>query len=110
MKIILLASTLTILIFSCSPSKSLKVASTCNENKNFRIAFFQNIDNVESLISKEQNKSFRNSLQFISEYTHVSFEDMANYARIYPTGSLEKDKKVWLEWYESNRCNNIQFK
>lgn len=76
----------------------------------FKKEFFQNIENIERLITKSQNESFKNSLNFIGKYTHVSFEDMLNYASTYPINSLERDKKVWLNWYNANKCNNIQFK
>lgn len=107
MKIFL--SLLAISFSFCTCSSSI-VNKGCNENKEFKTEFFKNIANVEKLIAVDQNKSFNNSLVFISKYVHVSFEDRANYAHIYPTGSLTKDKKVWLSWYEANKCNNILLK
>ncbi|MWB94191.1 hypothetical protein GON26_07440 [Flavobacterium sp. GA093] len=82
----------------------------CNENIAFKNTYFENIKNVENLIYKEQNESFHNSLKFISQYSHVSYESMANYSRTYPGGIFENDKKLWIKWYEENKCNNIQFK
>ena len=73
----------------------------------FKKEFFGNIKNVENLLTKNQNQSFQNSLKFIAKYTHVSYEDMANYARTYPIESFKKDKKVWLKWYDDNKCKNI---
>lgn len=98
------------LILSCSSSKQLEPEDSCNENLRFKRQFFKNIKNVENLIDKNQNQSFRNSLKFINKYTKVSFEAMSNYARTYPFGVFEKDKKVWLEWHEKNKCLNIQLK
>jgi hypothetical protein len=103
----------TFLMFlSCSSNKVLKSENkiTCNENLVFKKQFFGHIQNVENLIYEIQNESFRNSLNFIGKYTHVSFESMSNYANTYPSGIFLKDKKLWLKWYEDNRCKNIQLK
>ena len=94
------------MFLNCSSIKT----QTCNENLEFKKVFFQNIQNVENLIYKSQNESFHNSLKFISKYTKVSWESMANYSRTYPSGIFEEDKLVWLKWYEENKCGNIQFK
>ena len=76
----------------------------------FKKEFYKNINVVDSLIYKNQNDQFNKSLLFISKYTNVSFESRLNYARLYPNGIYEKDRKGWLEWYEKNKCNNIQLK
>lgn len=80
----------------------------CNENIDFKKKFFENVQNVENLIDKNQNESFRNSLKFIAQYTDVSFESMTNYAGTYSIGIFEKDKKIWLKWYEENKCKNLE--
>ncbi|MDP2162135.1 MAG: hypothetical protein Q8K02_16770 [Flavobacterium sp.] len=33
-----------------------------------------------------------------------------NYSRTYPIGVFEDDLIQWKEWYEENKCNNIQLK
>ncbi len=102
---------LTILV-SCSSSN--KVISengiVCKENLVFKKVFFENIQNVENLLYEIQGESLKNSLNFIGKYTKVSFESMANYAHTYLAGVFFEDKKVWLKWYEDNKCKNIQFK
>lgn len=102
------------LLFSCvTKNNDLKYQNTnlnCNENKTFKKEFYKNINVVDSLIYKNQNDQFNKSLLFISKYTNVSFESRLNYARLYPNGIYEKDRKSWLEWYEKNKCNNIQLK
>jgi hypothetical protein len=99
------------IFISCStPKKVFSDEKHCNENLIFKKVFFENIHNVENLIYKEQNASFHKSLKFISKYSNVSFESMANYARTYPSGVFEDDKTIWLKWYEDNKCKNIQFK
>lgn len=100
----------------------------CDENLKFKIQFFKNIkvvedyvkiedatifnnlEEYEQLMTKEKQKQFLSSLQFISKYAPVSFESMANYAHKYPIGIFQEDKKGWLNWYEENKCKNIQFK
>jgi hypothetical protein len=82
----------------------------CVENLEFKKVYFENIQNVENLLMKQQNESFHKSLKFISKYSKVSFEKMLNYAHIYPGSTFESDKIVWMKWYEENKCNNIQFK
>jgi hypothetical protein len=105
---------LLFLLFSCvTKNNDLKYQNTnlnCNENKTFKKEFYKNINVVDSLIYKNQNDQFNKSLLFISKYTNVSFESRLNYAKLYPNGIYEKDRKGWLEWYEKNKCNNIQLK
>lgn len=101
-----------LILVGCASSnkKNLAEDKTCNENLAFKKAYFENVQNIENLIDKEQNESFHKSLKFISKYTKVSFESMLNYAHTYPYGVFEKDKVKWLKWYEENMCENIQFK
>lgn len=123
---------LIIFIFfvSCKTANknSTKRTSDCNENIKFKTEFFKKIKIVEDYIETlsttnfkdfeeyekvmtiEKKNIYESSVKFISQYSHVSFESMANYARTYPIGVFKKDKEVWLKWYEENKCNNIQFK
>ena len=104
---------LTVILFvSCSSMNVVQSndEKNCNENLEFRKAFFDNVRNVETLIDKNQNESFKNSLNFIGKYTDVNFESMTNYAGTYPIGVFEKDKKAWLSWYEENKCRNLKIK
>ena len=119
---------LIFLFFSCSTmSKKNEIHNrVCNENLKFKSEFFRNIEIVtyymtestsissfkeyEQLITNEKIKNYQLSLKFISYYTHVSFESMANYARTYPIGVFEMNKKGWLKWYDDNKCNDIQLK
>lgn len=80
----------------------------CVENEEFKTLFFENIHIIDNLITVDQNEKFQNSLEFISQYAPVSFEKTLNYARIYPYGIYETDRKDWLKWYEENKCSNIQ--
>jgi len=82
----------------------------CKENLEFKKSFFGSIQFIDTLIYSIQGKKFHDALKFISKYTHVSSESMLNYARIYPGGVYEKDRKIWIDWYEKNKCTNIQFK
>lgn len=82
----------------------------CKENLEFKEKFFSAIEFIDTLIYSIQGKKFRENLNFISKYTHVSFESMLNYAGTYTGGAYEKDRKIWIDWYEQNKCTNIQFK
>ncbi|MCA6069500.1 hypothetical protein JI747_020265 [Chryseobacterium sp. RG1] len=95
---------------SVNKSNNVSINGNCIENLDFKEQYFSNIKIIDSLIEKNQNTQFSKSLKFISKYSHVSFESTLNYARLYPIGAYEKDRKGWLEWYEKNKCNNIQFK
>lgn len=98
------------IIFSCSLFKNGKKSIRCIENEKFKKEFFIRINIVEQNLSLRQDSTFRNALIFISNYAPVSFYETVNYARIYHSNVLEKDKKIWLEWYEENKCHNIQLK
>lgn len=102
---------LMLLIFFISCSRKVNTYDiNCVENLEFKKEFFSNVENVEKKIFTIQDSSFRNSLKFLFKYAHVSFEQMLNYGRSYPSDAFEKDKKQWLIWYENNKCNNIQIK
>ena len=83
----------------------------CIENKEFKEAFFKNISFVENYMhGKGHRPEYKSGLDFISRYVEVSYEEMLNYSGSYTNiEAFEKDKKRWLEWYEDNKCNNIQF-
>jgi hypothetical protein len=101
-----------VLIIQCQPLKEPIAKETCNENMMFKKVFFDNIDNVEFYIQgKGKRNDFDNGLTFLSNYVHVSFDDMANFSTSYTSlKSFNKDKDGWLKWYEENKCKNIQFK
>ncbi|MEN9323987.1 MAG: hypothetical protein RL699_1767 [Bacteroidota bacterium] len=104
-KLILIA-----LIFSgCS---SQQKASKCNENLVFKEIFFRHVNTIENIVDgKEDKGSFVESLKFISKYSTVSYNKIANYDFMYNNHeSFEIDKERWLKWYADNRCNNIQLK
>jgi len=116
MKQIIYSLTLILVLMNCSASNSAQNNSVifnnekCNENLDFKKEYFFHMGIIDSLVSKSQNKEFKKSLGFISKYSHVSFEDTANYFNHYPIPTYDKDRKGWLEWYEKNKYNNIQFK
>ena len=114
---------LLLFFFSCS---TLKKSPVCNENLAFKKEFLKNIkiiedyfidsmkvsnfDEYELLLTEERHKTYKLSLQFVSKYTHVSYDMMSSYDGSYPLGVYEKDREGWLKWYEENKCKNIQFK
>lgn len=106
------------LLFLCNCSTNsqkntnISVNGKCVENLTFKDEYFKNVKIIEDYMKLQRGepKNAYNALKFISKYSKVSFEDMANYARTYPLGTFEKDYPNWLEWYKKNKCNNIQFK
>ena len=98
------------IIFSGSSCKSGKNSIACIENNKFKEEFFMRINIVEQNLSLNQDSLFRSSLIFLSNYAPVSFYETMNYARIYPLQAFEKDKKIWIKWYEDNKCKNLQLK
>ena len=119
---------LALICCSCSSVRNTSVNdSLCIENLKFKEEFIRNlniiddfmsienkeftdIDEFESVMTEQKIADLNSSLMFISKYTHVSFESMANYNKTYPFGVYEKDKISWLKWYQDNKCKNIQIK
>lgn len=106
MKNILISLFVSVFFSSCKSSNFTII--TCNENQKFKEKFFYHIHNIDRNISVAQDMKFRESVIFISNYAPVSLERIMNYSRTYPIGVYEEDRKKWLEWYEQNKCNNIQ--
>jgi hypothetical protein len=109
MKFIYLIISISLFI-GCSSKLNGGKVTECKENKEFKKTFFYHIENIKKNIFVRQDSAFKNSLIFISNYTHVSLGSMLNYAGLYPAGVFETDKKGWLSWYEKNKCNYIRFK
>ena len=96
-------------LLSCKSTSVVKNDITCIENTEFKEKFFLRINYIEENISIRQDNKFKETLEELSKYVHISFDKMANYARTYPIGVFEEDKKGWLVWYEKNKCNNLQW-
>src|SRR5690554_6560427 len=103
---------ITIFLFfiSCKSISDTKDGNNCVENTQFKEKFFYHIKYIKNNISVLQDSKFKESVIFLSNYAPVSTNHIMNYARSYPIGIFEKDRINILEWYEENKCNNIQFK
>ncbi|MEX0995628.1 MAG: hypothetical protein WDZ45_01110 [Flavobacteriaceae bacterium] len=97
-------------ILSCKSAGDTKDGNNCVENTEFKEKFFYHFNYIENNISVLQDSKFKESVIFISNYAPVSTNNIMNYSRTYPIGIFEKDRIKILEWYEENKCNNIQFK
>jgi hypothetical protein len=108
----IISSILLLLFIQCSTPKNKVISSVCNENIEFKNIFMLNVTNVENYTTgKGDRKKFDESLVFLSKYVHISYEETMNYANEYTNYSVfKKDKDNWLQWYEENKCKNIQFK
>ncbi|WP_152640738.1 hypothetical protein [Flavobacterium sp. 316] len=103
----ILITTFLILI-SCKTSEINK--SNCKENMDFKKAFFYHIKYIENNIGISQDSTFMKSIIFISNHAPVSVNQIMNYARSYPIGVFQQDYIKWIQWYEEDKCTNIQFK
>lgn len=100
-----------IILFFVLGCATKNTKSSCNENMIFKQEFFNHISIVENITyGKETKGNIHESLKFISQYAHVSYDKLQNYKFGYNFGDLETDKEGWLKWYEENKCKNIQFK
>jgi hypothetical protein len=107
-RFLLIISLVSLLIFSCKSNSSLK--NDCDENLNFKELFFYHIKNIDTRITISQDVKFRESVTFISNYAPVSVNRIMNYSRTYPYSIYQKDRELWINWYEENKCKNIQLK
>jgi len=107
---------LIFLFVSCTTTNKSKVSS-CHENMKFKKSFFDNISIVEKYTLERTKgtvrtigtKDFLKSLNFISNYTKVSMDKVANYEIGYPSFEIfEEDKDQWIKWYNDNKCNNLK--
>lgn len=96
------------ILISCKATTHIN--SDCNENIKFKEMFFYHAKYVENNIGVLQDSVFRKSVIFISNYAPVSVNNIMNYARSYPIGVFNQDRIKWMEWYDENKCRNIQFK
>lgn len=101
---------ISLFFICCKSTNVINDGNDCVENAEFKEKFFSNIKYIEKNITEVQDAKFKNTLEFLSKYVHISFERMSNYANSYPIGIFEKDKKGWLEWYEKNKCSNLKLK
>jgi hypothetical protein len=102
---------LMLLCLSCSSlKKSDAFQNRCNENLKFKERFFYHIRYIDNNISVAQDAKFIESVIFMSNYAHVSLDQIMNYSRTYPFGIYEQDRLNWFNWYEENKYSSIQFK
>lgn len=132
-KISLLA--IGLLVTCCTTNKLKTTEIGCNENPEFREAFFSAVQLIDEIHTgkyqlfptneqlkemgeeelkefyKESDKIYGLTEGFISQYTTVSWQKRLNYDGNYTTPSdYEQDRAAWLKWYEENKCNNIHIK
>lgn len=100
------------LTLACTRTKVIISDKNCNENVLFKKMFYLNIEKVENYtLGKGERTDFNEALKFLSKYVQISFNEMLNYSNSYVNyEAFNKDKLAWLKWYETNKCENIQFK
>lgn len=98
-----------LLLFMMVACKSKMDLPYCHENEEFKKIFFTEINVIDVFINGDGNREdYIEALNFIASYSQVNFESMYNYATSYPYGIYLEDRKQWLQWYEDNKCNNLQ--
>jgi hypothetical protein len=106
-----------VLILIFTTSNHCLVRAQCFENMKFKEKVFHNISVAEcyteerttNAIHTIKSKTFLRSLSFISKYTHVSLNTVANYQIGYVSmDAFRIDKSKWVDWYDKNKCNNLK--
>lgn len=106
------------LFMACSVGQRVSNGD-CAENLKFKERFFNNISIIEKYTlqkTKGENyniklSDFEKSLEKLSQYVTISYEEIFNYNNSYPSIEVfERDKKGWLIWYEENKCKNLKWK
>lgn len=119
------------LSMSCANKKSSQMNKNiiCNENDFFKELFFKHLnyldsyyessgivvyntdDSFEEKIRKldKENSDYYNALSFFSKFPGIDYKYIGTYTGRIPYKIYLNEKKIWLEWYEKNKCNNIQW-
>jgi hypothetical protein len=80
----------------------------CNSNSDFDYKF---INSIETLTQLQKNQNIitsdkLNAIRFLESVTGIK-ANISNFTKnLYPNSEkFEIDKKAWLEWYKTHRCN-----
>ncbi len=89
----------------------------CKENARFKRRFFKKIAIAEKYVTEHANKDtltvsdgkFYRALKFITEHAPSTIKaDKAGNVGYSDLNIFELNKSGWLNWYESNKCNNLK--
>ncbi|MDB5157535.1 MAG: SusC/RagA family TonB-linked outer membrane protein [Mucilaginibacter sp.] len=89
----------------------------CKENARFKRRFFKKIAIAEKYVTEHANKDtitisdskFYRALKFITEHAPSTIKaDKAGNVGYSDLKIFELNKSGWLNWYESNKCNNLK--
>jgi hypothetical protein len=124
MKIMLLS----IILISCS--NKITNIDKCKENIAFKKEWDENINFLINYYNVRQNESvyeeaignysitefseegdrYLSALEFISKYIPISYEYKTSFSGKLPYSIYLKEKERWNNWYEKNKCSDIQLK
>lgn len=102
-------------VCSCQSNRTI---NNCEENSTFKLNFFKYINNIEAYTLKKKNQDsimvkldlFKKSLDEISKYTNVDYSLLTNYEFRYTSEeNFLQEKAKWLNWYQENKCSNLQW-
>jgi hypothetical protein len=123
---------LIIVLIVISISCSGKVFNTvsCVENKDFKKEWKKNIEFLDNYYAmrenisvyeeatrnysiteiSEENDRYFSSLEFVSKYVTINYVYKTSFSGSIPYRIYFEEKENWNEWYEKNKCSDIQLK
>ena len=123
---------LAILSIGCAGNKKLDLErEICNENLIFKKEFFSNLSILDDYYkNKSKSTNIANDIQlnfeeklekldkiksdyykairFFSKYSKTNSEYAGNYINQIPYNKYLNYRKVWINWYEKNKCKNLE--
>jgi hypothetical protein len=58
----------------------------------------------------EENDRYFSSLEFVSKYVTINYVYKTSFSGSIPYRIYFEEKENWNEWYEKNKCSDIQLK
>jgi len=99
------------LLFKQEFSKNLYILDSYykNKSKSIKIAEDTNLNFQEKLEKLDEIKSnYYVALDFFSKYSKISYNYTGNYTNEIPYNIYKKEREAWIDWYNKNKCNNLQ--
>jgi hypothetical protein len=100
------------LIFKKEFSKNLLILDSYYDKKlkSINIASDKSITFQDKMDRIDKIKSdYYKALSFFSKYLKINYQYKGNYTSEIPYNIYIDEKKIWIDWYEKNKCNNLQF-
>ena len=80
-----------------------------NKSKSTNIANDIQLNFEEKLEKLDKIKSdYYKAIRFFSKYSKINSEYAGNYINQIPYNKYLNYRKVWINWYEKNKCKNLE--